>query len=107
MNVTKGSFIGTSRIEDLLNAMLQEGTRETDDIIKQVEEIGGDASASYSTCFNWHEDDGQLEKAMRTWAASDARAAAATWIDQRRLDYLQDLFLQIGFRQLMPSHAPD
>jgi len=24
MNVTKGSFIGTSRIEDLLNAMLQE-----------------------------------------------------------------------------------
>jgi len=39
---------------------------------------------------------------MRTWAASDARAAAAiAWIDQRRLDYLQDLFLQIGSRQLM------
>jgi len=37
-----------------------------------------------------------LEKAMRT--SSDARAAAAiAWIDQRRLDYLQDLFLQIGF----------
>jgi len=44
---------------------------------------------------------------MRTWAASDARAAAAiAWIDQRRLDYLQDLFLQIGFPALMPSHAP-
>jgi len=83
-------------------------TRETDDIIKQVEEIGGDASASYSTCFNWH------MRMMVNWrrqcelGASDARAAAAiAWIDQRRLDYLQDLFLQIGFPALMPSHAPD
>jgi len=67
-------------------------------IIKQVEEIGGDASAKLFNLFQLaYEDDGQLEKAMRTWAASDARAAAIAWIDQRRLDYLQDLFLQIGF----------
>jgi len=81
-------------------------TRETDDI-KQVEEIGGDASAKLFNLFQLaYEDDGQLEKAMRTWAASDARAAAAiAWIDQRRLDYLQDLFLQIGF-PAVPT-APD
>ncbi len=42
--------------------------------------------------------EGQLEKAMRTWAANDARTAAAiARIDQHRLDYLGDLFLQIGF----------
>lgn len=36
---------------------------------------------------------------MRTWAANDARPAAAiVRIDQRRLDYLGDLFLQIGFQ---------
>lgn len=101
MNVTKGSFYWHFKNrEDLLNTMLQEWeTRETDDIIKQVEEIGGDASAKLFNLFQLaYEDDGQLEKAMRTWAANDARAAAAiAWIDQRRLDYLGDLFLQIGF----------
>jgi len=69
-------------------------TRETDDIIKQVEEIVEMPVPSYSTCFNWHMRMMVLEKAMRTWAASDARAAAAiAWIDQRRLDYLQDFKL--------------
>jgi len=44
---------------------------------------------------------------MRTWAASDARAAAAiAWIDQRRLDYLQDLFLQIGFPAVDAATRP-
>lgn len=101
MNVTKGSFYWHFKNrEDLLEAMLQEwGTRETDDIIKQVEEVGGDASAKLLNLFQLaYEDDGQLERAMRTWAANDARAERAiAWIDRRRLDYLQDLFLQIGF----------
>jgi AcrR family transcriptional regulator len=101
MNVTKGSFYWHFKNrEDLLNAMLREWeTRETDDIIKQVEEAGGDASAKLLYLFQLaYEDDGQLEKAMRTWAANDARAAAViAQIDQRRLNYLQDLFLQIGF----------
>jgi len=45
---------------------VQEWGNPQTDIIK-VEEIV-EMRASYSTCFNWHEDDGQLEKAMRTWA---------------------------------------
>lgn len=101
MNVTKGSFYWHFKNrEDLLEAMLQEWeTRETDNVIKQVEEVGGDAGAKLLKLFQLaYEDDGQLEKAMRTWAANDARATAAiAQIDQRRLDYLQDLFLQIGF----------
>jgi len=101
MNVTKGSFYWHFKNrEDLLNAMLREWeTRETDDIIKQVEATGGDANAKLLNLFQLaYEDDGQLEKAMRIWAANDVRAAAVVaQIDQRRLDYLQELFLQIGF----------
>jgi len=64
MHVTKGSFIGTSRIEKTLEAMLQEWeTRETDDIIKQVEVAGGDASAKLLNLFQLaYEDDGQLRR---------------------------------------------
>lgn len=102
MNVTKGSFYWHFKNrEDLLEAMLQEWeTRETDDIIKQVEAAGGDASAKLLNLLQLaYEDDGELEKAMRTWAANDARTAAAiARIDQHRLDYLGDLFLQIGFQ---------
>lgn len=101
MHVTKGSFYWHFKNrEDLLEAMLQEWeTRETDDIIKQVAVAGGDASAKLLNLFQLaYEDDGQLEKAMRTWAANDAKTATViAAIDQRRLDYLKDLFLQIGF----------
>jgi len=63
------------------------GNPQTDDIIKQVEEIV-EMPVQVIQLVSTGEDDGQLEKAMRTWAASDARAAAAiAWIDQRRLDY--------------------
>jgi len=57
--MTKGSFYWHFKNrEDLLNAMLQEWeTRETDDIIKQVEEIG-DASAKLFNLFQLaYEDD--------------------------------------------------
>lgn len=80
--------------------MLQEWeTRETDNVIQQVEAEGGDASAKLLNLLQvCAQDDGQLEKAMRTWAANDTRVATViVQIDQRRLDYLQDLFQQIGF----------
>lgn len=104
MNVTKGSFYWHFKNrEDLLNAMLQEWeARETEDIIKQVEEAGGDASAKLLNLFQIaYQEDGQLEKAMRTWAANDVRSAVAiTRIDQRRIDYMQALFLQLGFHMV-------
>lgn len=101
MNVTKGSFYWHFKNrEDLLEAILQEwATRETDNVIKQVEAQGGDARAKLlnllQTCAT---DDGALEKAVRTWAANDVRVATVVAkIDQCRLDYLRDLFSQIGF----------
>ncbi len=102
INVTKGSFYWHFKDrEDLLEAMLHSWeTRETDDIINQVEVAGGDTSAKLLNLLQLaYEDEGQLEKAMRTWAANDARTATAlARIDQHRLDYLGDLFLQIGFQ---------
>lgn len=101
MNVTKGSFYWHFKNrEDLLMAMLQEWeVRETDDIIKQVEASGGDASAKLFNLFQIaYQEDGQLEKAMRTWAANDTRSAAViAVIDLRRIDYIKSLFLQLGF----------
>jgi len=101
MKVTKGSFYWHFKNrEDLLMAMLQEWeVRETDDIINQVEAAGGNASAKLFNLFQIaFQDDGQLEKAIRNWAANDTRSAAAiARIDLRRINYMQALFLQLGF----------
>jgi hypothetical protein len=44
------------------------------------------------------QDYGQIENAIRAWATIDAKIAAiVATVDQRRLDYTRDLFLQIGF----------
>jgi len=101
MNVTKGSFYWHFKNrEDLLEAMLQEwATRQTDNVISQVEAEGGDAKAKLLNLLRvCAQDDGQLERAMRTWAANDARVATViAQIDQRRMEYLQNLFRQISF----------
>ncbi|NJO93867.1 MAG: TetR/AcrR family transcriptional regulator [Hydrococcus sp. RM1_1_31] len=83
--------------------MLQEWEiRETDDIIKQVEAADGDACAKLLNLMELvAQDDCQLEKAMRIWAASDEKVRQALIrIDQRRLVYLEDLFLEIGFSKV-------
>lgn len=101
MNVTKGSFYWHFKNrEDFLEGMLQEwATRETGNVIEQVEAKGGDAKTKLLNLFHvcaW--DDARLENAMRTWAANDAKVAKIiAEIDQCRLDYLQNLFLEIGF----------
>ena len=101
MNVTKGSFYWHFKNrEDLLLAMLQEWEdKETDEIIQQVEAAGGNASAKLLYLFQIaYQDDGQLEKAVRMWAGNDTRAKKAiARIDLRRIDYMQGLFLQLGF----------
>jgi AcrR family transcriptional regulator len=104
MKVTKGSFYWHFKNrEDLFDAMLQEWEiRETDNIIKQVEAAGGDASIKLLNLMEIvAQDDCQLEKAMRIWANSDEKVKQAiARIDQRRLDYLQDLFVRVGFSEV-------
>jgi AcrR family transcriptional regulator len=101
LNVTKGSFYWHFKNrEALLEAVLQEWvSRETNSIIDQVEQVGGDAISKIRYLFELAiQDDGQLEHAIRAWATNDTRTAAIlAKVDQRRLDYTQDLFLKAGF----------
>jgi AcrR family transcriptional regulator len=101
LNVTKGSFYWHFKNrEELLEAILQEWvSRETESIIEQVEAAGGGASAKLLYLFELAiQDDGQVENAIRAWAANDSRVAAIlAQVDQRRLDYTKNLFLKVGF----------
>jgi AcrR family transcriptional regulator len=101
LKVTRGSFYWHFKNHDeLLMAMLQEWeTRNTQQIIEEIEVIDGNPNTKLLSLFELAaQDDNQLEKAMRVWGANDDRAAAAiAHIDQQRLEYLQNLFLQMGF----------
>lgn len=101
MGVTKGSFYWHFKNrEELLNALLQAWiATQTNGTIEQVEAKGGEAKTKLLYLFELAvEDDGQVENAIRAWATKDAKIAAAlAEVDQRRLDYTKDLFLNIGF----------
>ncbi|NER78580.1 MAG: TetR/AcrR family transcriptional regulator [Leptolyngbya sp. SIO1D8] len=101
MGVTKGSFYWHFKNRgDLLAAILQEWvTLQTNSIIEQVEAKGGDATTKLLYLFELAvQDDGRVENAIRAWATNDANVIAVlAEVDQRRLDYTQDLFLQLGF----------
>jgi AcrR family transcriptional regulator len=101
LNVTRGSFYWHFKSRDeLLAAILQEWeTQGTESIIEKVEIGDADPSTKLLKLFEVAaQDDDRLEKAVRIWAANDAIAANAIHrVDLRRLTYLQDLFLQLGF----------
>ncbi|MEA5466945.1 TetR/AcrR family transcriptional regulator [Leptothoe sp. PORK10 BA2] len=101
LDVTKGSFYWHFKNRDeLLEAILHDWvSRETDSIIEKVEVAGGDASAKLLHLFELAiQDDGQVENAIRAWAVNDSKVAAViNQVDQRRLDYTKDLFLEVGF----------
>ncbi|WP_027846747.1 TetR/AcrR family transcriptional regulator [Mastigocoleus testarum] len=101
MNVTKGSFYWHFKNRgELLESLLQEWVnRDTDGIIQEVEKKGGDAN---NKLFNLLElavrDDGKVENAIRAWATNDSKTAVIlAQVDERRLNYTRDLFLQFGF----------
>lgn len=101
MGVTKGSFYWHFKNrEELLTAIFRAWiTLQTSGIIEQVEAKGGDAIAKLLYLFELAvEDDGKVENSIRAWATNDAKIAPAlAEVDQRRLDYTRDLFLQAGF----------
>lgn len=101
LRVTKGSFYWHFKNrEDFLEVILQEWVRrETNSIIEQVEAAGGEATSKLRLLFELAiQDDGQVENAVRAWATNDSKTAAAlAQVDQRRLHYTKDLFLQVGF----------
>jgi AcrR family transcriptional regulator len=101
LKVTRGSFYWHFKNRDeLLAAILQEWeTQNTEIVIHAVETGEDDPSTKLLRLFELAaRDDDRLEKAVRIWAANDAIAAdAIARIDRRRLTYLQDLFLQLGY----------
>jgi AcrR family transcriptional regulator len=101
MGVTKGSFYWHFKNRaDLLEAILQEWiAAETNSIIEQVNKIEGDAIAKLLHLFELAiEDDSQVENAIRAWSANDEKIAEILHqVDQRRINYTRDLFIEAGF----------
>lgn len=101
LGVTKGSFYWHFRNREVfLDAILQEWVkRQTNSIIEQVEALGGDAKTKLLYLFELAvQDDGRVENAIRAWATSDCRVTdVLAQVDQKRLNYTKDLFLQVGF----------
>lgn len=104
LNVTRGSFYWHFKNrDDLLDEILHEWeARNTKSIIEQIEGLDSAPNSKLLSLFEIAaEDDNLLEKAVRVWSVNDVKAAAAiARIDQQRLDYLQNLFLQLGFSEI-------
>ena len=104
LSVTRGSFYWHFKNrDDLLEEILNEWeARNTKKIIEQIEGLNSSPSSKLLSLLEIAaEDDNLLEKAVRVWSVNDVGAAAAiARIDQQRLDYLQNLFLQLGFSEI-------
>jgi AcrR family transcriptional regulator len=103
LKITRGSFYWHFKnLDDLLEAIIQEWQAvDTENVMQQVETIGGTPSQQLLHLLEIAaKDDDRLEKAMRIWAIHDSRVIVSIErVDRQRLDYLQHLFVQIGFSQ--------
>ena len=103
LGVTRGSFywhFGDRRA--LLDGLLAAwGEQQTDGVIARAQALGKPPRetlrALLGMCF---EDDGRLERALRSWAATDGAAAEAVQaVDGRRIAYLAALLAAMGFAE--------
>jgi AcrR family transcriptional regulator len=103
LNVTRGSFYWHFKSrDDLLVEILREWeTRNTKSVITQIEKLDSSPNSKLLSLLEIAaQDDNRLEKAIRTWSVNDSRAETAiNQVDRQRLDYLQKLFLQLGFSE--------
>jgi AcrR family transcriptional regulator len=112
MQVTKGSFYWHFKDRnELLEAIVAEWVKlDTSSIIDRVNQIEADPQTRLLQLFEMAVTDdgktngiadGRVENAIRAWATNDAKVAAVlAQVDRQRLDYTQDLFVQLGFTPL-------
>jgi AcrR family transcriptional regulator len=104
LQITRGSFYWHFKnLDDLLTAIIQTWQAiNTEDVMQQVDTTGGTPSQQLLQLLEIAaKDDDRLEKAMRIWAIHDPKALEAiARVDQQRLEYLQKLFVQIGFSKI-------
>jgi AcrR family transcriptional regulator len=99
LGVTKGSFYWQlSDRQALLEAMLDAWeTTYVDDVIRQVESVGGDGRARLRDLFELAEAGApellRLDLAIREWARQDSAVMhRLIRVDNRRMDYMRALF---------------
>ena len=101
LKVTKGSFYWHFRDRaELLDATLDMWeTLATDAVIASINATSGDAGTRLSTLFSKSlNSDGRLFLAILAWARVDKRAATALeTIARRRIAFVEQLFLDMGF----------
>ncbi|HUA04568.1 MAG TPA: TetR family transcriptional regulator [Solirubrobacteraceae bacterium] len=97
LGVTRGGFYG--RFKDrgaLLDAMLDAWEQAaTDEVLEQVERRGGDARAKIrrAGALTFSDELLPIDLAIRDWARHDSAVAARLRrVDNRRMDYLRELF---------------
>ncbi len=101
LGVTKGSFYWHFKDRGALLEALLEAWRicTTSDVIELIEARGGDAQARLAGLFKIvGRADLRVDRSVRTWAAHDEAARSVLHIvDRRRIEYLENLFVEIGF----------
>lgn len=100
LGVTKGSFYWHFADHAALLSAMRLGWERiaTLDIMRAVEDVGGDARQRLLTLTELSvRTDGRLDMAMRAWAQTDHDTAAIlARVDGQRLDYVRGLFTDLG-----------
>lgn len=101
LNVTKGSFYWHFKDrQELLNGVVEYWTTRMVDAVRAHDTLTGTASERLLEVMEeiTQQDRGRYEAAMRMWGASDERVAKAVRrVDEARLKWTSDLFLEMGF----------
>ena len=101
LGVTKGSFYWHFKdLQDLLASVIDYWTTRMVGAVRDHAHLTGTPEENLLTVMEdiAREERGRYEAAMRTWAASDERAAAAVRrVDEARLQWTCGLFEEMGF----------
>ena len=102
LGVTRGSFYWHFKNrDDFVRSLVDYYHRwSTDQVLLQVERVGGDASQRLKTVMRFvaEEDLGRYEEAMSSWGVQEPIVAESFEVAiRRRIEFIRTLFVQLGF----------